>query len=361
MKWVATCCLFTARICLAQNLVPNPGFEEFTQCPITFSTDPKHFGPNDWNSPTQGTPDYFNKCAVGDMDVPRNWAGVSFAHSGVGYAGIYAWSTAKNNYREFIQCKLKAPLKSEAFYNLQFYFRLSSYSVYAIDRIGLALLETAVKVDHDSLLQINPILTKINKIETLTNEWYQASAKFQAKGGEQFLLIGNFSSNNATESMKIEYREGKSLMLASSAYYYVDDVSVSPVEVPVVDSLSVTSIAAIKPNEAYVLNHINFEFNSFKLLPSSFGQLDFLISVLKKNLQWKVQLNGHTDDQGSDDYNLTLSANRATSVGEYIAQQGISSERIQTHGFGKQKPLLIGNDEQTRAINRRVEVKFIDH
>jgi len=361
MKWVITCCLFAARICLAQNLVPNPGFEEFSQCPITFSTDPKHFGPSNWNSPSQGTPDYYNKCAVGDMDVPRNWAGVSFAHAGVGYAGIYAWSTAKNSYREYVQCKLREPLRPGVFYNIQFYFRLSSYSVYAIDRVGLALLRSQVKVDHDSLLQINPILTKINKIETLTNEWYEASAKFQAKGGEQFLLIGNFSSNSATESMKIEYREGKSLMLGSSAYYYIDDVSVSPVEVPVVDSLSVTSIAAVKPNEAYVLNHINFEFNSFQLLPSSFAQLDFLVSVLKKNPQWKIQLNGHTDDQGSDDYNLTLSANRATSVGEYIQQHGVSSERIQTRGFGKQKPLLAGNDEQTRAINRRVEVKFIDH
>jgi OOP family OmpA-OmpF porin len=277
----------------------------------------------------------------------------------VGYAGIYAWSTAKHNYREYIQCKLTGPLKAGAFYNLQFYFRLSSYSVYAIDRIGLALLELPVKVDHDSVLHVNPVLTKINKIETLTNEWYQASTKFQAKGGEQFLVIGNFSNNNATESLKIEYREGKSLMLGSSAYYYIDDVSVSPVDV--VDSLSVTSISAIKPNEAYVLNHINFEFDSFQLLPSSFAQLDFLVTVLKKNPQWKVQLHGHTDDQGTDDYNLTLSANRATSVGEYIEQHGISSERIQTQGFGKQKPLLTGNDEQTRAINRRVEVKFLDH
>jgi len=294
------------------------------------------------------------------MDVPRNWAGVSFAHSGVGYAGIYAWSTAKHSYREYVQCKLKEPLKPGAFYNLQFYFRLSSYSVYAVDRIGLTLLDSEAKVDHDSLLQTIPILTKINKIETMTNEWYQASVKFQAKGGERFLVIGNFSNNNTTESKKIEYREGKSLMLGSSAYYYIDDVSVSPVDVPVIDSLSVTSLAAIKPNEAYVLNHINFPFNSFQLLPSSFGQLDFLVSVLKKHPQWKVQLNGHTDDQGSDEYNLTLSSNRAKSVGEYIEQHGVSSERIQTRGFGKQKPLLTGNDEETRAINRRVEVKFLD-
>jgi len=360
MKWVPAFCLFVARLSFAQNLVPNPGFEEFLKCPISFSTDPKHFGPNNWNSPTQGTPDYFNKCAIGDMDVPRNWAGVSFAHSGFGYAGIYAWSTAGHNYREYVQCKLKEPLKAGVNYNLQFFYRLSSYSVYAIDRIGLALVDSAIKVNHDSLLQVNPVLTKINDIETLTNEWYQASAKYQAKGGEQFLVIGNFADNNTTVSRKIEYREGKSLMLGSSAYYYIDDVSVSPADAPRIDSLSASSPAAIKPNEAYVLNHINFEYNSFRLLPSSFGQLDFLVAVLKRHPQWKVQLNGHTDDQGSDEYNLILSANRAKSVGDYLMHHGVSGELILTHGFGKLKPLVTGSDEQTRAINRRVEVKFLD-
>ncbi len=361
MKWFTTCCLFVAQVCLAQNLVPNPGFEEFSQCPISFSTDPKDFGPSHWNSPSQGTPDYFNKCAFGDMDVPRNWAGVSFAHSGVGYAGLYAWNNTKHNYREYAQCKLSEPLKPGVFYNLQFYYRLSSYSVYAIDRIGLALLNAELKVDHDSLLDITPVLTRINELETLTNEWYLASTKYHAKGGEQFLLIGNFSSNTVTSHRKIEYREGKSVMLGGSAYYYIDDVTVSPIDIPAIDSLNLTSLSAVKPNEAYVLNHINFEFNSFQLLPSSFPQLDFLVTILKKHPPWKIQLNGHTDDLGSDEYNLALSGNRARSVGEYLLQHGVGSDRIHTQGFGKQKPLLQGNDDQVRSLNRRVEVKFSDH
>lgn len=361
MKWLGACCLLAARVCLAQNLVPNPSFEEYAECPVTFSTDPKHFGPAQWNSPSLGTPDYFNKCAFGDMDVPRNWAGVSFAHAGFGYAGIYAWSNTRHSYREYVQCKLIEPLKAGVLYNLQFHYRLSSYSVFAIDRIGLALLNAELKVDHDSLLEVSPALTRINELETLTNEWYQASANYQARGGEQFLLIGNFSNNAATAHMKIEYREGKSLMLGGSAYFYIDDVLVSPVDIPVIDSLSLSSLATVKPNEAYVLNHINFEFNSFQLLPSSFPQLDFLVSILKKHPPWSIQLNGHTDDQGSDEYNLTLSANRAKSVGEYLQQHGVSSDRIHTQGFGKQKPLLKGNDDQVRSLNRRVEVKFLDH
>ena len=294
------------------------------------------------------------------MDVPRNWAGVSFAHSGVGYAGIYAWSNTRHNYREYVQCKLTEPLTAGVTYDLQFFYRLSSYSVYAIDRIGLGLSNSEVKVSHDSLVNLNPVLTRVNKLETLTNEWYKAATQIQAKGGEQFLIIGNFSSNDSTENMKIEYREGKSLMLGGSAYYYIDDVSVFA-EAPAVDSLDLTSQPAIKPNEVYILKHIHFQFDSYQLLPSSFAELDFLISILKQHPQWKVQLSGHTDDQGSDEYNLTLSSNRAKSVGDYLTQQGIRSELIKTQGFGKQKPLHAGNGEPARSLNRRVEVKFSDH
>ncbi len=359
MKWFVIC-FFVTRICSAQNLVPNPSFEEFTKCPISFSTDPLHFGPNNWSSATKGTPDYFNKCSISEMDVPRNWAGVSFAHSGVGYAGIYAWNNTKHNYREYVQCKLNEPLKPGVFYDLQFYYRLASYSVYAIDRIGLALLDSPIKVNHDSLLEVSPTLTKINKLETLTNEWYRATRTIQAKGGEQFLVIGNFSSNQETESMKIEYREGKSLMLGGSAYYYIDDVLVAPTNIPVSDSVSLVSQPIVKPNEVYILKHIHFPFDSYELLPSSFQELDFLIGILKKNPKWKVQLSGHTDDQGTDEYNLTLSANRAKSVGDYLLKNGVTSDRIQTQGFGKQKPLRDGSDEKTRALNRRVEATFLD-
>ncbi len=90
---------FLSQLGLAQkNLAPNPSFEEYIKCTITFSTDPLHFGPNNWSSPSQGTPDYFNKCSIGDMRVPSNWAGVSNAHSGVGYAGIYDRADESGSY-----------------------------------------------------------------------------------------------------------------------------------------------------------------------------------------------------------------------------------------------------------------------
>ncbi len=348
--------LFICFFGVAQNLVPNPGFEKYKKCPYSFSANPEDFGPTGWSSANNGTPDYYNRCSIGDNGIPHNWAGVSHSHSGTAYAGIYAWNNrTKGNYREYIQCKLKEPLKAKQHYLVQFYYRLSSYSVYAVDRIGLALSDSAVWRKEDGLLNIPTVLVAVRKLETLTNAWHLASAEITANGGKQFLIIGNFHSNDSTRSMKINYREGKSPMLSGSAYYYIDDVSVAPLR-----DFAIDSLPDVKVNEVYVLKNIQFKFDSYELLPSSFNELDKLIALLKKNPSWKLELSGHTDDQGSEEYNLTLSRQRAKSVGDYLFQNGIERSRVRTQGFGMQKPMHSGRDEFARAINRRVEARFLD-
>ena len=68
---------------------------------------------------------------------------------------------------------------------------------------------------------------------------------------------------------------------------------------------------------------------------------------------------GHTDDRGSDDYNLELSHNRAREVGNYLITHGIADTRIRIKGFGKQYPLVNQVNEEARTINRRVEARFL--
>jgi outer membrane protein OmpA-like peptidoglycan-associated protein len=116
----------------------------------------------------------------------------------------------------------------------------------------------------------------------------------------------------------------------------------------------------VKANEVYILKHIYFDFNSYELLPLSNEELSLLLSIMKKNPKWKVELSGHTDDKGDNLYNYNLSMNRAKSVGRYLVQNGIAATRIKTIGFGKRKPLKTAKTEEARAINRRVEVKFLD-
>lgn len=344
----------------AQNLVPNPGFEEFTKCPTSFSTSPLDFGAMHWNSPNSGTPDYYNRCSIGEMRVPKNWAGVSHTHSGAGYAGIYAWSSGPSGYREYIQTQLMQSLKKDAVYKVNFYYRISSYSVYAIDRVGILFSDSAFSLKGDNRIAIAPTHEQVKPLEELTNGWQLLSFDYKAKGGETYIIIGNFASDENTRNLKINFRIGKSWMLRSSCYYFIDDVTVEEYdpEAEIPDLL--TAEDRIVPEEVYVLKNINFEFNSYKLLPSSFPELDELVRILKKNPAWTIELSGHTDDVGSDSYNLQLSKSRAKSVGEYLSSNGVDSKRIVTQGFGKQKPLVPATSEEARLKNRRVELRFLN-
>lgn len=353
-------------ICLqlkGQNFVANFSFEEYYRCPASFSTDARDFFLPGWTSPNRGTPDHYHQCSWGDNDVPFNWAGQSNAHSGMGYAGIYTWSDNGKNYREYVQCELSKPLLKGAKYRVEFFFKLSSYSVFATDRMGLIFSDSVLNRKDDKVIKRSPALLKMKSTPFTEETWTMASTEYTAKGWERALIIGNFSDDRSTHHVMLDSRRGKSFMLSSSAYYYIDDVSVvqtwPPVEVPVPDTLTWTDGRPIEPNEVYVLKNIQFEYNSYELAVVSQPALDKLVDVLMERPEWRVELTGHTDDIGSEQYNLELSQNRAKSVGDYLAEKGINEIRIGIKGYGKQQPLNTNVDEESRSVNRRVEVKFL--
>ncbi len=86
------------------------------------------------------------------------------------------------------------------------------------------------------------------------------------------------------------------------------------------------------------------------------ANLDRLVTFLNQNPDRKVEIEGHTDNVGSDDYNQGLSQSRADSVRSFLMQQGISSERIVASGKGEQRPVADNESEGGRQQNRRVEV-----
>jgi OOP family OmpA-OmpF porin len=347
----------------AQNLISNSGFEQYYKCPATFSTASRDFFLPGWSSPNKGTPDHYHQCSWGDNDVPFNWAGQSNARSGMGYAGIYTWSDNGKNYREYIQYELLKPLEKGARYRVEFHFKLSSYSVFATDRMGLIFSDSVLSRTDDKLIKRTPALVKMNPAGFSGSAWEHASAEYTARGGERTLVIGNFSDDRSTHHVLLADRKGKSFMLSSSAYYYIDDVSLvqtwPPLPVPPGDTLTWTDGRPIEPNEIYLLKNIQFEFNSYEVMVVIHPDLDKLVEVLKGRPEWKVELTGHTDDLGSDQYNLELSQNRARSVGVYLVSKGIAESRITTRGVGKQQPVTSKVDEEARSTNRRVEVRFV--
>ncbi len=107
-----------------------------------------------------------------------------------------------------------------------------------------------------------------------------------------------------------------------------------------------------------VLNNIFFDFNRSDLHPTSYVELDRLVDYLKHN-QVRIEIGGHTDDQGTHEYNDKLSTERARAVYDYLIAQGIPTEQLTYHGYGKRNPIADNSTEEGRAINRRTEFKVI--
>ncbi|MBV5313922.1 MAG: OmpA family protein [Prolixibacteraceae bacterium] len=110
---------------------------------------------------------------------------------------------------------------------------------------------------------------------------------------------------------------------------------------------------------AIKLNNINFEFNSADLIESSYEELNRLIQLMKDNSDIKVEILAHTDDLGTDEYNIKLSDKRARSVLQYLVYKGIPEERLISNGYGETIPLVPNTSDENRALNRRVEMKII--
>ena len=351
-----------------QNLVPNFSFEQYNICPRSFSAYPHDFRVPGWASANTGTPDYYNKCSWAETNVPKNWAGVSNAHDGVAYVGIYGGQRpGGNGYREYVQTELTQPLQAGKKYRLAFWYKLSSYSMVSIDHMGLALSDTLVKVPHDKVMAATPVL-QVKRPAKNAGGWEQAKTHYIAKGGEKFLVIGNFVANEKLETLFLPQRSGKSAMLGSSAYFYIDEVEVIPLEPldapkPVREPIREPVLwegKEIEKGKWYVLKNVEFEFDQFTLTTYSSLELDKVVDILQKQKTWLLQLRGHTDDVGSNAYNQELSEKRAGSVAAYLAQNGIDTARITASGHGKTQPLTDERTAEARSRNRRVEMRFMD-
>jgi outer membrane protein OmpA-like peptidoglycan-associated protein len=109
------------------------------------------------------------------------------------------------------------------------------------------------------------------------------------------------------------------------------------------------------------LNNIFFDFDKWELKPESYPELDGLCKLLQKHTDIKrIEIAGHTDDVGSDEYNQALSERRAGAVVKYLIQRGIAGTRMAGKGYGKKLPLDPAQTDEARSKNRRVEFKVLE-
>ena len=140
--------------------------------------------------------------------------------------------------------------------------------------------------------------------------------------------------------------------------FYSDNFSLSRKEP---DSLHEKNIPLqpLEANATIVLKNIFFATNKFDLQPESQSELDKVVSFLKENPSLRIEISGHTDNQGKPGDNLVLSNNRSKAVVNYLIGKGVSPQRLVAKGYGETKPVADNKGEEGRSLNRRTEMRVI--
>lgn len=103
---------------------------------------------------------------------------------------------------------------------------------------------------------------------------------------------------------------------------------------------------------------VYFEYDSAEIRPDSQGIIEANARALNGNRRTVTQLEGHTDERGSREYNVALGERRANSVRQAMIAMGVSPQQIRIVSYGEERPAAAGQDEQSYALNRRVEIIY---
>ncbi len=227
---ISLCCLFIGLSLTggAQNLVPNPSFEEFTSCPDDWYQVDKV---NSWEA-YRGSPDYFNLCgAVDSFSTPQNFMGNQIPSSGNAYVGLipFAKGTLEGS-DEMIGTQLSQPLVIGIKYYVSFKVVLKYNNDYWIccanNKIGAKFTSQLFNFPNPPAPNSNPPIKNntahiyTDSIINDTTSWTQIFGSFVADSAYNQIIIGNFFSNaNVSIDDIIPARD--------YSYYFVDDVCVS--------------------------------------------------------------------------------------------------------------------------------------
>lgn len=397
---------------MAQNLIPNPGFEElFTQLEYQ------------WVQP-QGPYYHYQRAHEDREDGPL---------SGNYENGLCMYNAEPN---EYLHVKLLQPLVKGEKYRLEVNARLmrtkssgNELQKYIGVYFGKEELSTHVPGDIYFEPQVNLKLPEHDRFE-----WFQMVDTFTAKGGETRFTMGYFPKTQWLENreemqeafldqindryemeqkkqamgedkswlymppaeqkkyLKEQQKKKKRAQKQGSNYspigpkyerpksgadysqpiiqnpqtfavrYYFDDLCLAAIPI---DDIEATCRPenlreGISKGKVINLRNVFFQTDSATLRPESTFQLEALYRIMQDYPKMRIEIQGYTDNVGDDSYNLLLSGRRAKAVSDWLIDQGLVSNRITHKGFGKADPIETNETEAGRARNRRVTFLIVE-
>jgi OmpA-OmpF porin, OOP family len=364
------------------NLVDNGGFESSTG-------KPKKLGQIDlatgWISPTGYRADYFmSDSKIPDVGVPENAFGKEQAKEGENYAGIVAFSYGNKMPRSYIMAKLKTPMKKDVTYCISFYVSMSEASKYACNQIGANISKKAFGTDQKvHLIDQTQIQHPDNKVFNASYNWEKVCGSYKAEGGEKFLTIGNFTSDQDTKYETNKKPKDSKVTQIVAAYYYIDEVVVTMLDKDgecqcysddkdknelsttvymkqVADNDKMSTKDRIEKQEVY------FAFGKTFLTNQAKAALDIVAKVMTENPTMTITVIGSNNEEEDKlaekkEFYSDMDTKRNQAVKEYLISKGISATRLKSESKGSESPspeVKESDDEDLKlAKNRRVIFK----
>lgn len=371
------------------NLVLNPGFEEsshvYPMKPCDFIRINTSFDKSmpAWNTFAGQTPD------IVQWEEDRKYPCVyPQPRSGERMIGIINFLPHNDvnmplDFHEFVQGSLKKPLEIGKEYGFEFYIaqprqtanfhlkrvygKITTAVPVSVNNLGFYFVEKPLDITTNmwKFIEDNNIKPHFNFEEIIfieDGDWLRLTGTFTATKAYSHFILGNFftdanTKNDLPEEQKAAIADFPTLYYMEEkkrvAYYCIDDFGIYEIDkMPELPTISLSK--QLKEKGSYTFKNVNFATGKWNLRPAASAELDGLIDYLTKNPTLKIEIGGHTDNQGSTEANQVLSENRAKAVFEYLTAKGIISDRLTFIGYGETMPKASNETEEGRLMNRRV-------
>lgn len=202
-----------------------------------------------------------------------------------------------------------------------------------------------------------PVSYSLNVVDADTKSAVPVMMKLYNKDSNEELFSSYLDLGLYTHDFRDAEETEYMITLESDGYQFQTIKLKVPAMTSELQELS-KSVVMRKPRVKSInqLRNVYFSFDEFTLKTESSRELDLLEKMMRESPEMTVEIAGHTDDVGSEEYNKSLSMKRAKSVRDYLVGKGVGSERVQARGYGKSRPLASNDDEdEGRELNRRTE------
>ncbi len=359
------------------NLVPNGSFENGDAKKLKAYGQLEEYT-TDWFAYTDAPLDWFSTEVKSDkVAVPANSYGYEDPSDGNRYAGFRAHTKTPKLSRTYMQVHLTENLEANQMYCVSFDISLSDLSKYAVNGIGAYFSDRKETQPNTGIVTRDAqVKHRADKVMQLTEGWETVCGTMLGTGSEEYMTIGCFNGSRELDEVKVRKPSGIAGVQQMQAYYYIDNISVVPVDAKSQCSCSKSSSTMpdlvyggpTLPSDMDAQDVIGRSAVYYAFVKSTFTEdgkatLNRMAQILKGHEGWSLEIMGHCDNDEVSEGKINprfadTGRKRAEQVKRYLLSQGVGEGQLTVTGVENADPASTKDSDLARAKNRRVTFRL---